>query len=77
MALWRRFEENMDNQSDMDNNAYSSTLLIHILGMQTVTVYHMEPHTCSFKPSVVQNDDPITEAIQENADFGPTWITIC
>ena len=37
-------------------------------------MYHRGPHTWSIKLGVVHNDDPKTEAIQENVDFGPTGI---
>ena len=42
--------------------------------MQTLTVYLREIHTCSLKPAVVQNDDHLTEAIQQNANLGPAGI---
>ena len=46
----------------------------YLQGMQIPTVYHRGAYTISIKPAVAQNDELITEAIQENADLMPTGI---
>ena len=54
MALWRPFEENIDNQSDVGNNAYSPTQSVHSLSDMD---HNHNLWSSSYPPSFHGNSD--------------------